>query len=463
MVTASFLAHCATQPYNRNAMNRYDIGQKLGEGSFGTVFYAKKKRTGEEVRLSIARSNVRLFAVVVLTRDSSQTPFYGFVLLFQRAIKCIRGESSWEELCQMRELKSILCIPPHPNVVQLYEVHREHDGLIRFVFEYMPSGSLLDLIEDRSDKQLGSPSDFEVRNLVYQTLKGVQHLHRHGIFHRDIKPENILLAGSVCKVADFSLARERKEEGPPTSYISTRWYRAPEILLASKMYSSAVDIWAIGCIVAELYKLDPLFPGCDEIDQLRLIFHAMGTPKMVGWEDGTALLQALQVRDLQDLFNTSSNSRTFLERALNVTDVILVDFLLTLLKLNPVVRSDATEALSHSFFNGIGTPPCKKSKMRSDRRKPLKDISECCSPLSDASNAQMSAPAMAYAAASKISPQHLKDSRCRSIADCETKQKLEDVCHLYADGPTLTTALKDKQDKHRIHQEIVKKGSCYDS
>lgn len=437
-LTASSLVHRASNhtTYNRNAMNRYDIGQKLGEGSFGTVFLAKKKRTGEEVRFVD-----RTAAVLSSGFDSNTIRFC--IALFQRAVKCIRGESSWEDLCQMRELKSILCIPPHSNVVQLYEVHREHDGLIRFVFEYMPSGSLLDLIEDRSDKKRGPPPDVEIRHLVYQILKGVQHLHIHGIFHRDIKPENILLAGSVCKVADFSLAREQKEDGPPTSYISTRWYRAPEILLASKMYSSAVDIWAIGCIAAELYKLDPLFPGSDEIDQLRLIFHAFGTPEMVGWKDGTALLEALQVHDLRDPVKMFADSRSFLQTTLNVTDPILVDFLLSLLTLDPVLRSDATDALSHEVFDGFGTPSREKSQMRSERRKRLEEFSECCSSLSSASSAHTSTAAMVFATVSNVSPQHLKDSLGTST-----------VGNHY---------VKHKHKKRKVPQKFLSKGFGHDS
>ena len=90
---------------------------------------------------------------------------------------------------------------------------------------------------------------------------------RNGFFHRDLKPENILCASPECvKIADFGLAREIRSQPPYTDYVSTRWYRAPEVLLRSTNYSSPIDVWAVGCIMAELYIGYPLFPGESEND-----------------------------------------------------------------------------------------------------------------------------------------------------------------------------------------------------
>ena len=103
-----------------------------------------------------------------------------------------------------------------------------------------------------------------------------------GFFHRDLKPENLLCNGSdLVKIADFGLAREIRSRPPYTDYVSTRWYRAPEILLRSTSYSSPIDIWAVGCIAAECYTLRPLFPGSSEIDQLFKICGVLGTPTKV--------------------------------------------------------------------------------------------------------------------------------------------------------------------------------------
>ena len=103
-----------------------------------------------------------------------------------------------------------------------------------------------------------------------------------GYFHRDLKPENLLCSGPECvKIADFGLARETRSRPPYTDYVSTRWYRAPEVLLRSTNYNSPIDIWAMGCIMAELYTLRPLFPGSSEIDEIFKICAVLGTPTKV--------------------------------------------------------------------------------------------------------------------------------------------------------------------------------------
>ena len=326
----------------------------------------------------------------------------------KRAIKQIRGNHStsdttssttvtnqkftWDEMYKMRELQSLLRLPYHRNIVQLYEVHRNHNGMVSFVMEYMSQGTLLDLMEAQCHASSGSSTNSNgnkihtaiesprtpttttkqqvshsiVRHLVHQILLGVQHLHTHHIYHRDLKPENILLGPHhVCKIADFSLARADDETSIPTSYVSTRWYRAPEILLRSTQYASPVDIWAIGCIASELYTYEPLFPGRDECDQLNRIFTAFGTPQMVHWKDGIELLQTLNIQSWQnrpDDFHESPHS--FMVKTLssnihfsndNVNPTVVVEFLLSLLALDPAQRIDTNTALRHQYFNDITT------------------------------------------------------------------------------------------------------------
>lgn len=116
-------------------------------------------------------------------------------------------------------------------------------------------------------------------------------MHKHGFFHRDIKPENLLCMGpEMIKIADFGLAREIRSRPPYTDYVSTRWYRAPEVLLRSTNYNSPIDIWAVGCIMAELYTLQPLFPGRSEIDQIFRVTSVLGTPDKVSKAQPTDLL-----------------------------------------------------------------------------------------------------------------------------------------------------------------------------
>lgn len=113
-------------------------------------------------------------------------------------------------------------------------------------------------------------------------MQGLGFIHRHGFFHRDLKPENILCSGpELVKIADFGLVREIRSRPPYTDYVSTRWYRAPEVLLHSTTYSSPIDLWAVGCIAAEIYTYRPLFPGTTETDQLYKICQILGTPDKV--------------------------------------------------------------------------------------------------------------------------------------------------------------------------------------
>ena len=96
---------------------------------------------------------------------------------------------------------------------------------------------------------------------MYQTLQGLVYMHKNNYFHRDLKPENLLTDGHTVKIADFGLAKELDSRPPMTDYVSTRWYRAPEILLRSPNYNAPIDIFALGAIMAELYTMRPLFPG----------------------------------------------------------------------------------------------------------------------------------------------------------------------------------------------------------
>lgn len=109
-------------------------------------------------------------------------------------------------------------------------------------------------------------------------MQGLAYCHKQGFFHRDLKPENLLVNNDQIKIADFGLAREIRSRPPYTDYVATRWYRAPELLLRSTIYSSPVDIFAMGCIMAELYLLKPIFPGNSEADQLYKICAILGSP-----------------------------------------------------------------------------------------------------------------------------------------------------------------------------------------
>ena len=125
---------------------------------------------------------------------------------------------------------------------------------------------LYKLIKKRKDQGLAF-NDEEVRRIMFQVVQGVAYVHKHGFFHRDLKPDNLLVQNNtIVKVSDFGLVREIKSAPPYTEYISTRWYRAPECVLRSRGYNYPVDIFALGCIMAELFLMKPIFPGQSELD-----------------------------------------------------------------------------------------------------------------------------------------------------------------------------------------------------
>ncbi|XP_063346944.1 serine/threonine-protein kinase ICK-like isoform X2 [Pelmatolapia mariae] len=192
-----------------------------------------------------------------------------------------------------------------------------------------------------------------VRNIMFQILQGLAFIHKHGFFHRDMKPENLLCMGpELVKIADFGLAREIRSRPPYTDYVSTRWYRAPEVLLRSTSYSSPIDQWAIGCIMAELYTLRPLFPGSSEVDTIFKICQVLGTPKKNDWPEGYQLASAMNFRWPQCV---PSNLKTLIPNASPEAIHLMTD----LLQWDPKKRPASAQALRYSYFHvgqALGTP-----------------------------------------------------------------------------------------------------------
>lgn len=181
-------------------------------------------------------------------------------------------------------------------------------------------------------------------------------MHRHGFFHRDIKPENLLCMGPDCiKIADFGLAREIRSRPPYTDYVSTRWYRAPEVLLRSTNYNSPIDIWAVGCIMAELYTLQPLFPGRSEIDQIFRVTSVLGTPNKCDWPEAYQLANGMNFRFPQF---TSIPLETV------VTNVSLegLALLRDMLQWSPEKRPTAAQSLKSAYFANVSLPMASADK-----------------------------------------------------------------------------------------------------
>nr|XP_020458785.1 serine/threonine-protein kinase ICK-like isoform X2 [Monopterus albus] len=293
-------------------MNRYTTIRQLGDGTYGSVILGRSLESGE------------LVAIKKMKRK-----FY-----------------SWEECMNLREVKSLKKLN-HANVIKLKEVIRENDHLY-FIFEYMKE-NLYQLMKDRT--RLFPES--AVRNIMFQILQGLAFIHKHGFFHRDMKPENLLCMGpELVKIADFGLAREIRSRPPYTDYVSTRWYRAPEVLLRSTSYSSPIDQWAVGCIMAELYTLRPLFPGSSEVDTIFKICQVLGTPKKNDWPEGYQLASAMNFRWPQCV---PSNLKTLIPDASPEAIHLLTD----LLQWDPKKRPASVQALRYSYFHVgqvLGTP-----------------------------------------------------------------------------------------------------------
>ncbi|XP_077389828.1 serine/threonine-protein kinase MAK-like isoform X2 [Festucalex cinctus] len=318
-------------------MNRYTMLKQLGDGTYGSVLLAKNNETGE------------LVAIKRMKRK-----FY-----------------SWEECMNLRELKSLKKLN-HPNVIKLKEVIRKNNHLF-FIFEYMKE-NLYQLMTDRNYVMF---SENEIRNIMFQVLSGLAFMHKHGYFHRDMKPENLLCNGpELVKIADFGLAREIRSQPPYTDYVATRWYRAPEILLRFTSYSSPVDVWAVGCIMAELYTLRPLFPGNSEVDELFKICQVLGTLTKADWPEGYILASLMNFR-FPKCYPTCLS--VLIPNASDEAVALMKD----MLQWDPKKRPKAAQALRYPYFHvgqSLADPLkyCKQHELQSKHSKGVAEEKVAC-------------------------------------------------------------------------------------
>jgi len=203
------------------------------------------------------------------------------------ALKTIRLEAEDEGIpsTAIREI-SLLKELQHPNIVRLCDViHTERK--LTLVFEFLDQD--LKKLLDMSDPPGLDPQT--TKSFMLQLLRGITYCHLHRVLHRDLKPQNLLInKEGFLKLADFGLARAFGI--PVRSYtheVVTLWYRAPDVLMGSRKYSTPVDIWSVGCIFAEMVNGRPLFPGNTDQDQLQKIFKILGTPDESMWPTITEL------------------------------------------------------------------------------------------------------------------------------------------------------------------------------
>jgi len=302
-------------------MEKYQILDELGKGTYGVVLKAKDTESGEFVAIK----------------------------------KMFRKYTTWDECKSLREVKSLMNLK-HDNIIKLKEMIRVDDTL-HLVFEFMDR-NLLDLMKLKQAKKFTEP---QIRCIMWQTLQGIAYMHKYGFFHRDLKPENLLVSGDKVKIADFGLAREIRSLPPYTDYVATRWYRAPECILKSTNYNSPVDIWAIGTIMVELYNFKPLFPGVSEKDQMFKICSVLGTPTTTLWNEGYQLAKKIDFKfpNLQ-----ASNLELIIPNACKEA----IDFITETLRWDPNKRPTAHNLLLHPYFtkfpvaNRLSTPDFKSTK-----------------------------------------------------------------------------------------------------
>ncbi|KAF2728493.1 meiosis induction protein kinase-like protein [Polyplosphaeria fusca] len=360
---------------------KYEVMKEIGDGSFGSVALARVRTAGAH----IARRGTLV------------------------AIKTMKKTfDSFSACLELREVIFLRSLPPHPHLVPALDIFLDpYSRRLHIAMEFM-DGNLYQLMKARDHKPLDAPS---VKSILFQIMSGLEHIHQRDFFHRDIKPENILVSTSqqndsshpfrrysalmtppstppvyTIKIADFGLARETHSKLPYTTYVSTRWYRAPEVLLRAGEYSAPVDIWAVGAMAVEIATLKPLFPGGNEVDQVWRVCEIMGSPgswvnkygQRVGggeWKDGVRLAQKLG-------FSFPKMAPHSLDTILQSPQwpASLANFVTWCLMWDPRNRPTSTQALAHDFFQDAFDPLRLKSSSSRLLGRKQSDISGKDSP-----------------------------------------------------------------------------------
>ncbi|XP_070310924.1 cyclin-dependent kinase 2 isoform X3 [Odocoileus virginianus] len=328
-------------------MENFQKVEKIGEGTYGVVYKAKNKLTGEVVALKKIRLDTRATSPNVQSERvrkrkeplemGSRTPRRGDGFCDKRETEGVPS-TAIREISLLKELN-------HPNIVKLLDViHTENKLYLVFEFLHQDLKKFMD-----ASTLTGIPLPL-IKSYLFQLLQGLAFCHSHRVLHRDLKPQNLLInADGSIKLADFGLARAF---GVPvrtyTHEVVTLWYRAPEILLGCKYYSTAVDIWSLGCIFAEMVTRRALFPGDSEIDQLFRIFRTLGTPDEVVWPGVTSM------PDYKPSF--PKWARQDFSKVVPPLDEDGRSLLSQMLHYDPNKRISAKAALAHPFFQDVTKP-----------------------------------------------------------------------------------------------------------
>lgn len=282
----------------------------------------------------------------------------GVIKAFKRVKK--QGKNNQPEsfpLTSLREIQ-ILSSLHHPNIVGLQEVCLTKSRGILKVMDYAEF-DLKRILEIKKEAFSAS----EIKCILKQILQALEFLHDHWIMHRDLKPSNILYdnKGSI-KLCDFGLARHFGEPlGNYTPLVVTLYYRAPELLLGAEKYSPAIDMWSLGCIMAEIILGKILFPETSELALISSILHTIGEPTEDSWAEFGQLPNIKSIKLTGDCRNKLPDvfASGYAVAGPEILTKQGVQFLCQLLELNPQRRLTAKEALEHDYFKEF-PPPCHK-------------------------------------------------------------------------------------------------------
>ncbi|KAK1223817.1 hypothetical protein PQX77_013341 [Marasmius sp. AFHP31] len=299
----------------------YERLNQIEEGSYGVVFRARDKQTGD---------------IVALKKFKLDEEKNGFPITALREINALiscRHENVVRPQRTFDDMHSTLAMNT-PRVFVVMDFI-EHD--LKSLLTLMPTPFL----------------QSEVKTLMLQLLSAVKHCHSNWILHRDLKTSNLLMNNrGTIKVADFGLARRYGDPvgvGGMTQLVVTLWYRAPEILLGAEKYSTAVDMWSVGCIFAELLSKEPLFQAKGELELISMIFKLLGPPTKDSWPEYTTLPLA------KTITLPSPQPHQFRQKFPYLTTSGL-DLMMSLLTYDPERRITAEEALQHPYFTESPLP-----------------------------------------------------------------------------------------------------------
>ncbi|PHH64917.1 hypothetical protein CDD81_3774 [Ophiocordyceps australis] len=303
---------------NEEEKSKYVKGKKLGEGTYAVVF------------LGHLRAHPSTLVAIKKIK-------------FQKEYTQGMAPDAVREIRHLQELH-------HANIINLISVFSSKDQNLNLVLEYLPLGDLEMLIRDTDRVRYGAA---DIKAWMGMLTRAVWFCHANFVLHRDIKPNNLLIAADgQVKLADFGLARPFSDPfANMTSNVITRWYRPPELLFGARHYGGAVDVWSVGCVFAELVLRAPFLPGATEIDQVRLICDALGTPTNDAWPAVESLPEYMVPSPRVPL-----RARDWFEIRFGSVGSDGVDLLMRSLTLDPARRISAEDMLHHRWWHSEPKP-----------------------------------------------------------------------------------------------------------